>query len=694
MKYFTLTNSFLCYNFVILTAKVHIQMLLKMVLYTLIITSSTLNASLGDYFKTISWDWIIILLLTILFFLLLLSIIRDNKNRKKTLNLFFQKEKCKKDGEYKYLSEINNERIQSVKKLHNSISNIEAESDKEIYQELQKNCKTVFDNNKEEKIFLDISTNNVSHKNSSFNITELIKEFKEEATIEYKSNSLPEKIVADKENILNILFLLTKLQKRENTKKSPKLAVELLSSNSLKIDIPTKLKSNPNIEKVLKEGIKPIFNSKDKKYYGIYLYLIKQILNKINGLLSVETAKSSYKVSATIPIDIVYSSEESKSGFNRKLEHTKKALIVGSEKTTLQIAQRLKELNFDTTVENFEQLNKEIPNFMDFDTIFMESDLFEPILTEYLKSIKPLSNFKLIAFTDSTTQNLPADLIDISLEKPVKEERLYEVIVTLYSSELVETERSDTKTSKQTTPTNAAKQKSKKVLIADDDRVNRHILEYMIKQFGLSVTAVSNGLEVLKEIDQTAYDLIILDSMMPKLDGYQTIAKIRQDSRFNATPVVIHTSFSLYKSSLESIFQLGFDSYLPKPFKNSELKALLTRYISADIEESSQQIVQNSIQNSPEELEVRYKEFLAIYSDSDRIIEKYIKEKRNQQALSLITDLEEISSQINAQELLKTLEAIESDLKEEKPVEETLIYKLSSQLQELKMKIANELKKS
>ncbi|HHD75144.1 MAG TPA: response regulator, partial [Nitratifractor sp.] len=572
-------------------------MLLRMVLYIIFITSSTLNASLGDYFTTISWDWIFILILAILFFLLLLSIIRDNKSRKKTLSLFFEKEKCKKDGEYKYLNEINNERIHSVEKLQSSINSIENSADEEIYQELKRNCKTIFDNNKEEKIFLDISTENIREKNSSFIIKDIITELGESATVEYKGNDLPEKIVADKENILNVLFLLIKLQKKEHQNREPKITIELLSNSSIKIDIPSKLKSNASIEKVLKNGIKPIFNKEDKKYYGIYLYLIKKILNKINGLLTIESAKSSYRLFATIPVDIAYSSN-TEEGFNRKLELSKKALIIGSEKTTFPIAKRLKELNFDTTVENFEELNKEIPNFMDFDTIFMESNLFEPILTEYLKSIKPLSHFKLIAITDSKSQKLPTDLIDISLEKPVKQERLYEVIVTLYSSDLIETETTLKAAPKQKSITNSAPQSQKKVLIADDDRVNRHILEYMIKQFGLSVTAVADGAAALKAVNTTSYDLIILDSMMPKLDGYQTISKIRQDSRFNATPVVIHTSFSLYKSSMESIFQLGFDSYLPKPFKSSELKALLNRYVSADIESKAAIETEYNKQNS------------------------------------------------------------------------------------------------
>ncbi|HGZ71066.1 MAG TPA: response regulator [Nitratifractor sp.] len=667
-------------------------MLLRMVLYIIFITSSTLNASLGDYFTTISWDWIFILILAILFFLLLLSIIRDNKSRKKTLSLFFEKEKCKKDGEYKYLNEINNERIHSVEKLQSSINSIENSADEEIYQELKRNCKTIFDNNKEEKIFLDISTENIREKNSSFIIKDIITELGESATVEYKGNDLPEKIVADKENILNVLFLLIKLQKKEHQNREPKITIELLSNSSIKIDIPSKLKSNASIEKVLKNGIKPIFNKEDKKYYGIYLYLIKKILNKINGLLTIESAKSSYRLFATIPVDIAYSSN-TEEGFNRKLELSKKALIIGSEKTTFPIAKRLKELNFDTTVENFEELNKEIPNFMDFDTIFMESNLFEPILTEYLKSIKPLSHFKLIAITDSKSQKLPTDLIDISLEKPVKQERLYEVIVTLYSSDLIETETTLKAAPKQKSITNSAPQSQKKVLIADDDRVNRHILEYMIKQFGLSVTAVADGAAALKAVNTTSYDLIILDSMMPKLDGYQTISKIRQDSRFNATPVVIHTSFSLYKSSMESIFQLGFDSYLPKPFKSSELKALLNRYVSADIESKAAIETEYNKQNSQEELERKNKEFLAIYSDSDRIIEKYVKENRTQQALSLITDLQEISSQIGANELENTLNIVAANLEEDKKVEESQLYRLSSIMQELKLKIATELKR-
>ena len=662
-------------------------MFLKMVLFTIFLTTNIVHASVKQYFTTISWDWILIVALIILFLLLLFSIIQDNKNRKKALSNFFEKEKCKKNGEYKYLNEINNERIESVEKLHNSISNIEHSSDEEIYKELKENCKSIFNSNKEEQIFLQLSTNSVDHKNALFPLNNLIDEIKQSATIDYRDNDLPQTIVADRNTIYSILFLLIKLQSKEHSLKNPKLNIELLSSNNINIEIPTQLPFNSTIKKVLKNGIKPLYNKKEKRYFGIYLYLIKQLLNKINGLLTIDSSNKAYKVSVTIPVDIVYDAPKSTTEFNKRLKESKKALIIADEKTTFILKEALEALNFTTATENFQQLNKEIPNFMEYDTIFMESNLFEPILTEYLATIKPLGNFDLIAISDANNKNIPTELVDLILEKPIDSAKINEAVITLYSSQLIDKESTKENPIEPIVQKEKRATKQKSVLIADDDRVNLHLLEYLLKQYGLNVKAVTDGLEALKALEKSNFDLIILDSIMPKLDGYQTIQKIRQDNRFNATPIIIHTSFSLHKSNMENIFQLGFDSYLPKPFNNSELQALLNRYVSQDIK----QVVKKVDPNSTKEREKNLKEFLAIYSDSDRILEKYIKEKRDPQALALIKDIKEIANKINATELITTLDSIATKIENNLEVDETLLYSLSPTLHELKLEIAKEL---
>ncbi len=666
-------------------------MFLKMVLLFIFITTTVLEASFDEQFKTISWDWIIIIALILLFFILLASIIRDNKNRKKALNNFFEKEKCKKSGEYRYLQEINNERIHSVERLQNSILQIDSKEDAKIYDEIKKNCKNIFDNNQEERIFLDIATESIKPKNREFSLKNFIEEIGQNVTIEYQSGSLPDNIIGDREIIGNILFLLEKLQTKEHRISNPSFVIELLPNSTIKVDIPQSLAMNATHLKVLENGIKPHFSRKDKRYYGIYLYLVKKLLNQINGLLTLESDNSTYRVSLSIPIDIIYENTDSEE-IQRQLETPKRALIITDSNIALELSTILKKYNFETEIENLNRLNKEIPNFMEYETIFMDSDLFEPILTEYLQSIKPISNFQIVALINSKHPHYPAEVVDASIEMPLSTQSVAKVIATLYSSDLIEKQSSQKSLKSSTSNIKKAKESDqKRVLIADDDRVNRHILEYAIKNYGVMVTAVSNGLEVLKELEENDYDLIILDSVMPYLDGYQTITKIRQNSRYNATPVVIHTSFSLYKNSMENIFQLGFDSYLPNPFNKDELRALLNRYLSTDI---TSQAKEAHSKNSKDEIIKSFKEFLAIYSDSDRIIEKYIKEKRNLQAISLIDDLKEISSKVGAQELNGVLESIKEALEENREIEENLIYTLSATLKKIKSNISHQLENS
>lgn len=115
------------------------------------------------------------------------------------------------------------------------------------------------------------------------------------------------------------------------------------------------------------------------------------------------------------------------------------------------------------------------------------------------------------------------------------------------------------------------------ILIAEDEeRLRKIIGKYLINE-GYSVREAENGLEALQLFAQENIDLIILDIMMPKLDGWQVLKKIRETSN---VPVILLTARNSEEDTLFG-FQLGTDDYVPKPFRTSELiarvKALLAR---------------------------------------------------------------------------------------------------------------------
>lgn len=116
------------------------------------------------------------------------------------------------------------------------------------------------------------------------------------------------------------------------------------------------------------------------------------------------------------------------------------------------------------------------------------------------------------------------------------------------------------------------------ILIVDDNSEIREVINILLSGEGYEVSEAGNGAEALEKIRQEEYDLIILDVMMPGLNGYQTCMEIRKNSN---APVLFLSARSQVEDKTMG-FSSGGDDYLPKPFSYNELvgrvKALMRRY--------------------------------------------------------------------------------------------------------------------
>ncbi|MEM7168105.1 MAG: response regulator [Planctomycetota bacterium] len=118
------------------------------------------------------------------------------------------------------------------------------------------------------------------------------------------------------------------------------------------------------------------------------------------------------------------------------------------------------------------------------------------------------------------------------------------------------------------TPTDA---KHQKVLIVDDEPMNRDILEEILEdEFILDYA--SSGEEALEQVEAFQPDLVILDIMMPGIDGYETCRRLRGDSRFHFTKVILVSAKALVAERLEG-YAAGADDFVTKPFNPQELLA-------------------------------------------------------------------------------------------------------------------------
>lgn len=109
-----------------------------------------------------------------------------------------------------------------------------------------------------------------------------------------------------------------------------------------------------------------------------------------------------------------------------------------------------------------------------------------------------------------------------------------------------------------------------KIMLIDDSRTIRRSAETMLSREGCEVITANDGFEALALIHKHEPDLIFVDIMMPRLDGYQTCAIIKNNSRFRQVPVIMLTSKDgLFDKARGRI--VGSDQYLTKPFTRDEL---------------------------------------------------------------------------------------------------------------------------
>ncbi len=116
-----------------------------------------------------------------------------------------------------------------------------------------------------------------------------------------------------------------------------------------------------------------------------------------------------------------------------------------------------------------------------------------------------------------------------------------------------------------------------KVMVIDDSNTIRRSAEIFLKQSGCEVILAEDGFEALSKISHYLPDVIFVDIMMPRLDGYQTCSLIKRNPKYKSTPVIM-------LSSKDGLFDrargrmVGSDQYLTKPFTQESLIETIKTY--------------------------------------------------------------------------------------------------------------------
>jgi twitching motility two-component system response regulator PilG len=125
----------------------------------------------------------------------------------------------------------------------------------------------------------------------------------------------------------------------------------------------------------------------------------------------------------------------------------------------------------------------------------------------------------------------------------------------------------------------ASKLQGLKILIIDDSKTIRRTAETLLSKEGCRVFTAVDGFDALSKIADHRPDIIFVDIMMPRLDGYQTCSLIKHNSNFKDTPVIMLSSRDgLFDRARGRI--VGSEQYLTKPFTKDELLGAITRQVS------------------------------------------------------------------------------------------------------------------
>ena len=110
----------------------------------------------------------------------------------------------------------------------------------------------------------------------------------------------------------------------------------------------------------------------------------------------------------------------------------------------------------------------------------------------------------------------------------------------------------------------------KRILIVEDEIELNEMIKIRLEANGFEISTAFDGQEGLEKARKLEPDLIILDLMLPKLDGYKVCGLLKSDSRFNKIPIIVFTALA-QNSNKEMGMELGADAYITKPFQSEVL---------------------------------------------------------------------------------------------------------------------------
>ncbi len=185
--------------------------------------------------------------------------------------------------------------------------------------------------------------------------------------------------------------------------------------------------------------------------------------------------------------------------------------------------------------------------------------------------------------------------IRAQITKPVRQLRLFEKIGEVFG---LPSQESMPPTETENRPLQA------RVLLAEDNPVNQEVAKNMLQNLGCHVTIAENGTKTLEAIAQTDYDLVLMDCLMPELDGFETTRRLRLlEQETNRHIPIIALTANTSQEDQKRCLKAGMDDFLSKPFEQKQLRAVLDYWLNQESTIIHKQEIEPANESTEEQLD-------------------------------------------------------------------------------------------
>ncbi|WP_456391468.1 ATP-binding response regulator [Nitratifractor sp.] len=391
------------------------------------------------------------------------------------------------------------------------------------------------------------------------------------------------------------------------------------------------------------QNFEPYYDDERKEFVGLRLFVARELVALMGGILKTEQRKGSHEVRLFLPI----SAPEDQGEFLQELPLAcipQRVLIYDERGEEVEVMQRVF-AHYCCPVSYFdsEVCGETIPNFSLYELVFIADEYFGPLQQKMLEALRKTENLKVVLITNHKEQIERRDLIDAYLTRPLSSNEVSIVLSKLFDEMYSEAESDDRapepnhpeykdvleakkavsppsfvgnvtvvehdREPKEEATVEAVEDRAQSVgeeeihslylpptvpgitrksfaplrghiLLAEDNRINQRVIQDLLKNSGIELTIVSDGYEALEAIESPEKSFdLVLLDTGLPMMTGEEVARIVRQNPEHEMLPLVAFTATPYGDVREKYREIGFDAFLPKPFQVSQLYNLLLRYL-------------------------------------------------------------------------------------------------------------------